>query len=242
MTVFLFLLMNILLPIVLCIVYSRNPAKQKQNFILTKSTWYVLYAIITANYLWDVKSSLVIGLAVILAIFEGLPPILIAILRTKRIWIPHWIVSQVGTHYRWGAGRTLWTDAFTACFAWFCRSCTRTDWRGSFCTLFCTGAARWGLSQPISICVFASRRRAPIDSRILLTKSCWARLGMARACPSKCCSNELISQWRRRCCTTFVERSFKLSRKTGASSSFSLSLCRAGALSKSCITSFGSVW
>lgn len=83
MTVFLFLLMNILLPIVLCIVYSRNPAKQ--NFILTKSTWYVLYAIITANYLWDVKSSLVIGLAVILAIFEGLPPILIAILRTKRI-------------------------------------------------------------------------------------------------------------------------------------------------------------
>ena len=86
MSIFNFILMNIILPTGLCIIYSRNPAKQGRNYILTKSLWYLLYAIvITANYLWGIESPSVIGFAVTLAIFEGLPPILTAIMGTKKI-------------------------------------------------------------------------------------------------------------------------------------------------------------
>lgn len=86
MNTFNFILINIILPIGLCIVYSRNPAKQERNYVLTKSLWYLFYAIIiTANYLWRIESPSVVGFAVTLAVFEGLPPILTAILGTKKI-------------------------------------------------------------------------------------------------------------------------------------------------------------
>lgn len=81
-----FILINIILPTGLCIVYSRSPAKQERNYVLTKSIWYLFYAIIiTANYLWRIESPSVVGFAVTLAVFEGLPPILTAILGTKKI-------------------------------------------------------------------------------------------------------------------------------------------------------------
>ncbi len=73
-----FIVFSIVLPTVLSILYSKNVEKYKLNYSLTKGIYYLIYAIVVAyDYLVNQDQLHVAGLAVTIAIFEGLPLLLV---------------------------------------------------------------------------------------------------------------------------------------------------------------------
>lgn len=72
-----FIFINICLPFVLSIIYSKNPKKQQTNYEITKGIWYLIYGgVVAFDYLFYKQSRYVAGFTITLAIMEGVPLIL----------------------------------------------------------------------------------------------------------------------------------------------------------------------
>lgn len=72
-----FILVNICLPFILSIYYSKKSKKQQINYELTKGVWYLLYGgVVAADYLFCEQIKYVAGFTVTLAIMEGVPLLL----------------------------------------------------------------------------------------------------------------------------------------------------------------------
>ena len=73
-----FIAMSLTLPLILSVLYSRYPKKYKLHYGFTKAVWYIGYAaVVTFDYLVHNVEQSVAGLAVTIAIMEGVPLILI---------------------------------------------------------------------------------------------------------------------------------------------------------------------
>ena len=72
-----FAFFNICIPLVLSIIYSKNPQKQQINYEITKGIWYLFYGgVVAVDYLYHEQTKGVAGFTVTLAIMEGVPLIL----------------------------------------------------------------------------------------------------------------------------------------------------------------------
>lgn len=72
-----FMFINICLPFVLSIIYSKNSKKQQMNYEITKGVWYLIYGgVVAVDYLFYEQSQYVAGFTITLAIMEGVPLIL----------------------------------------------------------------------------------------------------------------------------------------------------------------------
>lgn len=72
-----FVLINIGLPLIMNIIYLKNPKKNQINYEITKGMWYLIYAIVVAvDYLYDKQTQYVVGFTITLAIMEGVPLLL----------------------------------------------------------------------------------------------------------------------------------------------------------------------
>lgn len=73
-----FIVLYIFLPIILSVLYSIRVKNNKLNYDLTKGAFYLCYAAFTTiYYLINQTQQAATGLAITIAIFEGLPLILI---------------------------------------------------------------------------------------------------------------------------------------------------------------------
>lgn len=80
-----FILVNIFLPLILSIYYSKYPPKKQINYEITKGMWYLIYgSIVTIDYLCKQETEYVTGFTVSLAIMEGIPLLL------KKIFNPNY--------------------------------------------------------------------------------------------------------------------------------------------------------
>ena len=78
MNIFSFLVFSVFMPCVLSIIYSKDPDKYQLKYNVTKSCWYLIYAILMCiDYLIYSEQRGVVEFAITLAIMEGLPLILI---------------------------------------------------------------------------------------------------------------------------------------------------------------------
>lgn len=69
-----FILINICLPLILSIYYSKNSKKQQISYELTKDVFYLLYGVVVAaDYLFCEQIKYVAGFTVTLAMMEGVP-------------------------------------------------------------------------------------------------------------------------------------------------------------------------
>ncbi len=76
---------NICLPLILSLIYSKNPKKQQINYEVTKGVWYLFYGGLAAvDYLYQQQTQYIAGFTVTLAIMEGVPLILKRIFNSNR--------------------------------------------------------------------------------------------------------------------------------------------------------------
>lgn len=72
-----FVLVNMVLPLILSIYYSKKSEKQQINYELTKGVWYLLYGgMVVIDYLCQKQTQYIAGFTVTLAIMEGIPLLL----------------------------------------------------------------------------------------------------------------------------------------------------------------------
>lgn len=76
-----FITINVIIPLILSCYYSWNPQKNQLNYDLTKGSYYCVYGIfVCIDYLVEGRlnnlQSAIAGLAIVLAMFEGIPLVL----------------------------------------------------------------------------------------------------------------------------------------------------------------------
>lgn len=72
-----FIIFNIVFPIVLSVIFSKNFERHQLSYSVTKGTWYLMYAfVVVYDYIINDMTKYVAGFTVTLAIMEGLPLIL----------------------------------------------------------------------------------------------------------------------------------------------------------------------
>lgn len=80
-----FILLGVVLPIVLSVIYSAKPVKNALNYKITKGAFYLLNAgAVMISFFTGNGTNAIASLTVSIAIFEGLPPILLSLLNAGK--------------------------------------------------------------------------------------------------------------------------------------------------------------